>query len=895
MGVSRLASLLSRRRLDEDLDEEIHAHLEELIDELVASGMSREEALGAARREFGNVTLAREASRDEWRWLSIEDVLRDIRHAVRMLRKSPAFTTVAVLTLALGIGANTAIFSLINGTLLRPLPFAEPDRLVRVFSTRASGASDVSTPNARDLARDTRTFEELSLYDAWRKGVSGLPEGAAAEQQMVGLVQSTWFDLLRVRPLVGHVWTSDFDEPGRNFVVVLGERIWRERFHADPRALGAVIRINEEPYTVIGVVPDVEQPWLNANVELWTPFVPDADVWKESTRGDGGYAMLGRLKPGVSLVQARADLGAAAARLAARYPADRDVGVSARPLAELRSDGALSVLWLLSVSVGLILLIACANLANLLLARNATRRREFAVRAAIGAGRLALVRTLLTESLLLSLAGGVLALFVAHNATLVLARAYPTPLTRLAAAEFDWRVLVFASIVSLATTVLFGMLPALAGSRVNVIDALRDTGRSDAAGARGQRLRRILVVSELALSLVLLIGAGLLLRSLAAMQHQDLGFPTDRILTARFILPATFRLQPAERAAAINRFSDEFSRRLLAQPGVERVTISTSVPPEETWQSTFSIDRDPPRRMSDVPEARFNVVDWRYCSTIGAALVRGRNFTAADVETAPPVALVNETLVKRFFRGTDPLGQHVSVGSPDALLAEPSSAAREALFGFTIVGILRDTRNGSLRMPTGPEIITLARQTPAMNYGFKRVTVRTSVPPETFKGTLQREFHALNPDVPLTDVVTMTERVASLASDSRFATVLLGIMAGLAVLLAVVGTYGVVSYLVSQRSQEFGVRLALGASRGNILWLTLRDGLSMAILGVVCGLAGAFFSARALGRFLYGVSGLDPLAISSAAALLLVVAGVASAIPARRAARVDPMVALRAD
>jgi putative ABC transport system permease protein len=884
--------LFSRSRLYDDLSEEIRGHLEEKIEELVAGGMSRKEATYAASREFGNITLTEEKSREVWQWPSIENFLMDLRYAFRTLRSSPGFTVIAELTLALGIGANTAVFSLVNATLLRPLPYPQPDQLVHIYSTRAGGSMDTSPLDARDLAQENHTFEGMALHDAWRKSVSGLPDHAGAEQQAVGIVQSRWFDLLRVRPIIGSVWAPDQDQPGRNYVVVVGERFWRERFHADQNVLGKIIKINDEGYTIIGVVPDVGQPWFYWNVGLWTPFVPYTQVWQESNRGNRGYWVLGRLKAGVSLAQARADLNTVAASLATRYPADREIGVNFRPLKELRGDGSQHVLLLLSGAVGLILLIACANLANLLLARNARRHREFAVRSAIGAGRSALVRMLLVESALLGVGGGALGLIVASLAPAALVRWHPSPLTHLASSALDWRVLFFSFAVSLVTAGAFGILPSLAGTRGDVAGSLREGGRSEMAGIGSNRLRQALVVSELALSLMLLTGAGLLIRSILNMQNQDLGFSTRQVLTARFILPVSFRMRGTESPSFINRFADELSRRVMALPGVKSATISASVPPDEGWKELFTVERHPATSMSAVPETRFNLVDWRYRSTIGIPLIRGRDFADSDNETTISVALVNQTFAERHFKNEDPIGQRVYLGPPDYLLSQ-SAGERGPIARFTIVGVLRDARNNGLALPTQPEIIGLSRQTPTMNYGFKRITLRTTIAPHALAEALRHEVQALDPDVPLTDVMTMEERVSTLLEDNRFTTILLSLLAGVGVFLAIIGIYGVVSYLVAQRTQEFGVRLALGASPAGLLWMTLRQGLIMALIGSVCGLLGAIAAQHSIAAFLYGVSVFDPLTVASAAFLLVLVALLACAIPAYRAMRIDPMVALR--
>ena len=882
---SGLRYLFRKDQVDRELDEELGAYLEMEAAEKMKQGMSRKDALRAVRLERGSLEVTKEVVRSAGWESFVNTCWQDFRFGLRSLRKSPAFAVVAVLTLALGIGVNTAIFSCVDEILLRPLPFPKPDDLMQVFSTRAGAELPPSPLDARDLNIENHTFEGLTLYDIWPKNIGRLPNSTKAERGFVGMIQSGWFDLLRIRPMLGRLSTPDEDKPGREHVVMLGEGFWRQRFHGDSKAIGQIIRINEEAYQIIGVVPDAVPDWLtyDAHVSLWTPFVPYPGLWNEANRGNRGFSVLGRLKPSVTLAQARADLSVVSAGLAARYPADREIGATARPLLDLRVGKSRPMLFLLLGSVCLILLIACANLANLLLARNTYRYREIVVRAALGASRRALMLMLFTEALILSLMGGVLALLVSY-AVSQLVVSLPDRLPQLSGQILDWRVMLFTLGAAFLTTMLFGIAPALANSRVNFADALREAGRTGMTGIAHQHLRRMLVAVEMALSLMLLIGVGLLVRSMFEMQKQDLGFFPERLLTAHFYLPQ-------RDATAITEFTDDLSLRVHALPGVKEASIAAVFPPRNGWVQQITVERHPATDVASVPEARFNVVDWHYCRTLGLRLLQGRDFGEGDTETTQPVALINEAFARRFFSGEDGIGQLIHLGPPESLLSASESASPRTR--FTIIGIVRDAKNSGLAIPPEPEVTALFRQTPDLNYGFKRIIVRALIDPSELTSPLQHAVQQIDPDVPVSNILTMNEVLAGETADSRFMLIILGSFAFLALVLASVGVYGVLSYLVAQRKQEIGVRLALGASRSQILWMMLRQGLIIALLGSGCGLIAAFGVHRAISRFLYGVSPVDAVTLSSATLLILCVAAIACTVPAYRATRIDPMVALR--
>jgi putative ABC transport system permease protein len=835
-------------------------------------------------------------------WLGT--VAQDLRYALRGLRKTPALTAVAVLTLALGIGANTAIFNVVDAALLRPLPFPDPDRLLRVWSTR-NGASigGPSRLDMRDLAGAAHSFDGLIVYDRWRKNVSGVAGSAEAEEMVVGLVPGEYFQLLGVRPILGRVFTPEENTYGKHHVAIVSAGFWRARFREDSRVIGRTLRINAELYSIVGVVPDAIPSWMdqaNAPVAVWTPFA-SVNGYAEAARGDRGNLSLGRLKPGVPIEQARSELAAIADRLGREHPADRGVGALVESLADTRAGPIRPILLMLSGAVGLVLLIACANLAGLLLARNSARYREFALRAALGAGRPRLVRQLLLETILLTFAGAVAGLGVAAAAGFALVRMSAmgnTPYTTKsnALAQFwtaapDLRILLFTFGVAVITAMLFGIAPALAGSRVSLADALREGGRSASTGAARQQFRRALVTAEVALSLVLVFGAALLVETMIRLERRNPGFPADHLLLAHVYIPP----QRYPDAPAILRFCDAFGERVRALPGVVDASVVTGYPPSITWNQFFTIDDAAPARIEDVPVTRFAGTDARFLKTLGIALVRGRDFMDSDTPGKQPVAIVNEEFARRYFSGRDPIGRQIRPGMPPGIPAVPLEDFGASTQPITIVGMVRDFMNDGPALPPQPQLFALFGQLPGLNYGFKDIAVRTATDPESLARAIARELHALDPDIPLGEVRSMETHLGQQTADTRFTTMLLGLFAALGIVLAIIGAYGVVAYLVSQRTQEIGVRIALGATTVDILWLVSRYGLSMGAAGVALGLAGSLVARRFFEQILYGVSPGDPLTLAGAAVSLLVVIGLASAIPARRAMRIDPVEALRGE
>ena len=885
---------------EDEIGRELQSDLELEAEEQQEQGLSDEDARYAARRALGNVGLLQEDVRAVWSPVWVERLVRDLKYGVRSLRKSPGFSVIAVLTLALGIGANTAIFTAMDALMLRPLPFANADQLVRLYATNSgrpasatNGSFGPSYLDVRDYAKASRSFQNMVAYDAWRKNVSFGGSGAEPEQMRIGLVPAAYFETLEIEPILGRLFTGEEDQPGKNYVAAISAHMWKTRFAGDPSILGRQLRINDELYTIVAVMPDVIPEWLESNragnVEIWTPLALP-ELLQESSRASRGASTLARMKPGVSLEQAQADLTAVAAALEATHPLDHNMGVLLKPVADTRVGTLRPMLFLLMAAVALILLIACVNLANLLLARNSARQRELALRAALGAGRGGLVRQLLVETLLLSLLGAALGVVLAQTGLAALTRMHPANLPQLNGINIDWRVLLFTLFVSLATNLLFGLAPAISGTRLNLVDALKQGGRSASSGPRSERMRYFLVVSEMAMSLMLVVGASLLVQSILRLQHQALGIRQDHLLKGHFYLPPVRYGDPG----AISRFCDEFARRVRALPGVVDASVTTAFPPSNGWFQMLGLPGRPATRPEDIPVAQFGVADAHFLAVLGIPLLRGRDFAESDNATSLPVALISEEFRNRYFPNEDPIGQRVHIGPPAFLQIAPGANISDDA-DVTIIGVAGDFRNAGLAQRPDPHITVLYAQHPIVNYGFKDIVIRTAAEPHSVGPEIRRQLHSLDADMPFAEVQTIDEIVETQTGGQRFTTALLTSFAGAGLVLAMVGIYGVVAYLVAQRRPELAVRIAIGASRGTILWLVLRQGLQMAAIGAGIGLGGAWACQRVTSGVLFGVSAVDPPTFAIAACFLLAVAAAASAIPAARVLQIDPSTALRQD
>jgi predicted permease len=898
--------LFRRRPRADELDEEIRNHLALEIERRIDRGESPVEAERAARREFGNVAMVTEVTRSMWRFAWIDEIARDLKYALRGMRKAPGFTLAAVLILALGIGANTTIFSVINAALLRPLPFPDGDRLVSLYATKNGQImGSPSPPDLADFAAASQSFESMVLFDHWRKNLSGIAGSDAPEEAVVGLVPGSYFEVLGIRPILGRFFSESENQYGRHFVAIIRESFWRTRFSADPRILGRTLRINGETYSVVGVIPDVIPGWMDRTslpIQVWTPFAsPDAPT--EDARGDHGFTALARLKRGVSYEQAQAELDTIALRLSQEYVLDRGVGVRLESLADTRGGPIRPVLLMLWGAVGLVLAIACANLAGLVLARNSARSREMAVRLALGAGANRILRQIFVETLALALLGGVAGLGVSAAAGVALTRMstratlpYLTGsnvLGQFWSATPEPRILLFTLCLSVLTAAAFGLAPAFTGARRALSVSLREGGRTGTDGPSTQRFQDALVIGEIALSVVLVAAAAVMVSAILRLWRAEPGFRTDHLLLAHiYIPPSRYPDSPA-----ITQFCERFIRRVRTLPGVQDASVTTGFPPVVGWRQMFTIPEFPAPRFEDVPTARFANVDEHYLRTMGIPFVAGRDLAESDTEGLPPVAVINEAFARRYFPNDHPVGWEILPGPPPGVLAPLLSSFGGSRRPIRIVGVVKDFMNNGAALPPDPQIVTLFRQQPAVNFGFKDLVVRTTIDAESIVPALSRELKSFDEDIPLGEVRTMEANMSVQTADTRLAATLLGLFAGLGMILAVVGVYGIIAYQVARRTREFGIRLALGARSADIVSLVLRHGLFIGLAGVSIGIACAFAVDRALQRYLAstGAPRSSLLAVFGTAIGVLVAIVLAGVAPARRAVRVDPVLTLRCE
>src|SRR6266403_2134857 len=829
--------LFLRRRLYSELSEELREHLEEEIEELVAGGMSRKEAAVLARRNFGNVTLMEENSRKVWRWPSIEEFFINIRFGLRILCKNPGFTAVAVLTLALGIGANTAIFSVVYGALLAPLPYPNPDQLVMVWSKINGHNNSVSAGDYLDWKRQNAVFQDVI---AWSGGSSSLSVSGHPEAIQTRIMSPGFFNMQGIPLFLGRDFVSEEGQVGKDHVLIMTNRLWRERFGSDAHIIGQQLRLNREPYTVVGVLaagmPDRFESHL---------FVPLAFKPEQITHDMHWLTVMGRLKPGVTLQQANADMDGITRRIAETYPvSNKDWGASVEPLKNnFTSRNTIKNLWLLMGAVGFVLLIACVNVANLLLARSTIRQKEVAVRASLGATRSQLFTQFLTESLALALIGGILGVSLAWTMLkAIVAILPPFSIPTEADVRLNLPVLFFSLAAMLLAGVLCGCAPAWQSSRWNLSNSLKESGRSSLTPGR-HGFRRSLIVIEFALALTLLGGAGLALRSFWKMTRVDLGFRQDHVLTFALSIPTTRFSGPEQTVAFYRQLLD----KIQALPGVSSASASTGMPVLGTdFGMSFSIAGQPVGDPSSRPAAGFTMVTPEYFDTFGIEIVRGRSFTELDVAGALPVAIVNETFARKYLPNVDPLMQRVLVQR-----LVPGATSLGPPIQWQIIGIYRDVHNAGVRREGFPEINVPFWQSP---WPDAAIEIRTSGDPASMTGSVAAVVQSVDPDLGIDRVRTMDELVEESLGGDRFATVFLATFAGMALLLAAIGIYGVMSFAVAQRTHEMGLRIALGAGRAQVLRLVLQEGISLAAVGLFIGLGGAYFVGRVMKSILYEVN-----------------------------------------
>jgi putative ABC transport system permease protein len=809
----------------------------------------------------------------------METVLHDIRFGYRMLRKAPGFTAVAITVLALGIGANTAIFSVVNAVLLRPLPFAEPERLVQVWHVpppkNFPGMTifSVSPANYLDWVSQNHGFEQMAIYGFRSYNLTGTSQPEA----LSGIrVSQDFFSVLRIHPILGRTFLPEENQSGR--VAILSQAFWQTHFASDPNILGRTISLNSEAYTVVGVIPSKavfptsSDP--KSQPQIWIPL-----VWNDAeraVRGNHNYLVIGRLKPGVDLKQVQAEMNTISTRLENQYPEDdKGWGAKVVPLREQLVGDVRPALMILLGAVGFVLLIACANVANLVLVKTLARKKEIAIRTALGASSARVLQQILAETLLLSFTGGACGLLIAHYGVRLIVAFLAQRLPRAEGIGVDVSTLCFTLAVSLLTGVAAGLVPAFRATKTNLNDSLKQgLGRTD-ADSSGNRTRSVLVVSEVALSLVLLIGAGLMIRSLSRLHGVDPGIDSHNVLTFSLALPDTKYAQPAQRLG----FYNQLLQRLRALPGAESAGAIDSLPLSDGGSTQpVAIEGRPAVPMAEQPEVAVRRIDPDFLQTLRVPVLQGRPFNSSDVEGRPPVVLVSEAMAKGFWPGENPIGKRLKMTFFPGISRE-------------VVGVVGNIKQNGLDVmePTATLYVPLAQfATPNMS-----MVVRSSTQPESLISAISNAVHDLDPEQPVLDVLTMDEMVAASISQQRFNMLLLATFAGLALLLAAIGIYSVLAYSVRRRVREIGVRMAMGAQRSDVLRMILGQGVTLALIGSGIGLLAAFGLTRLMESQLFSITATDPVTYVSVAFLIVLVAMTACYIPARRAAKVDPMVALR--
>ncbi|MEN3370642.1 MAG: hypothetical protein V7609_2785 [Verrucomicrobiota bacterium] len=886
----RLAGLSLSPTREAEIVEELSQHLEDEYEQSLSRGASEGEAQETMLQDLaGNDLLASALKRVERRAQQnpvvmgtegktnmLGDLWQDLRYAARMLARAPSFTAIAVLALALGIGANTAIFSVVNKVLLQPLPFKNPNELVIIWENATHLGFPKNTPSAAnflDWREQSTLFTGMVAMAPKDFNLTGVGEPERLDGRRVS---ATTFDLLGVRPRLGRGFLPEEDKPGTK-VVILSDGLWQRRFGADPQIVGQSLNLNGESYSVVGVMPPgIDLPgFLNWKDQLWVPIAFSSE--EAQSRGNHYLEVMARMKPGVTLKQARVEMETIAGRLAQQYPEENlRISTVMNPVHEELVGDIKPALLVLLGAVGFVLLIACANVANLLLARAAVRQKEIALRLALGASRSRLTRQFLTESVLLAILGGAVGLMFAFAGLRILTTFIPNTISQAESIGIDGKVLAFTALVAIVTGLIFGLAPAAQASNFSLNETLKEGGRDASGGSKGVRLRGLLVIAEVAVSFVLLIGAGLLISSFLHLRNLDPGFRADHLLTAKIDLP---ELKYPDREHRIP-FFDDVIRRVSALPGVQSAAIAGNLPLTYNGDSMYigveGIPDPPPDQQRDVI---YRAIGPGYFNTMGIALLRGRDFTEKDTTETGYTVVVSEKMAKHFWPGQDPIGKRLKPGSTTSDLPW-----RE------VIGVVKDVRQNDFVADPKLQMYMSYRQLKFL--APNALVVRTSIDPMSLAVPLRNAVWAIDKDQPVSNIRSMKDIVSAAVARQRFSTMLLGIFATLALVLAAVGIYGVMSYSVAQRTREIGIRVALGAQRSDVLRLTVGQGFKLVLIGVGLGLASAFILTRVMASLLFGVSATDPITFVTISLILMGVALVASYIPALRATKVDPMVAL---
>ena len=877
---ARLANLLRVSRRESDLAREIESHLALLEEDFERRGLPPEAARLAARRAYGGVAQAQELHRDARSFPWIEQIFKDARYGARTLLRAPVFSLVAVVTLALGIGANTAIFSVVNAVLLRPLPYRNADRLVVALH---SGSDPVAPANYIDWRDQSRSFQAMAAAEYWSANLTG----SEAPEHLLGLrVTPNLLPMLGVDPLLGRQFAAGEDRKGAEHEVVLSYRLWQRLFNGDANVLGKPITLNSEAYTVVGVMPAGFQfaPFWATRAEMWVPL---AFGDRAHDRGGNSLRIFGRLKDGVTLAQARAEMATITARLERQYPGtNRDVVVT--PLKEKVVGSIETPLVTLLCACGFVLLIACANVAHMLLARTSGRQKEIAVRTALGAGQGRVMGQLLTENLLLAALGAAAGLLIASWGIQALVALSPAYIPRVETVAIDLGVVLFLLAITAITAVIFGLVPTMHVASGNLSDALKEGGRGGSDGVSRHRLRGFLVASEFALAFMLLIGAGLMIRSFVALQSVDPGFNPHHVLSMVVSVAGSNEAETGRRTVFYRQLLD----RVRTVPGVQSAGAINHLPlAGDTWGWSFAIEGRPKPRPGESPTAVYRVAMPGYFQTMRLPVLRGRAIAEADDARAPGVVLINERAAGAYWPGQDPLGQRISLET-----AKPDPPT-----WLTIIGVVRNAKQEDWASPPSPEICLAALQNQEFlgngdsHTAYITLVARTSGDPADLASTVKRTVWSFDRNLPISEVLTMDRVVADATSLSRFEMLLFGLFAVVALVLAAVGIYGVMNYSVSRRTREIGIRISLGASRAAVLRMVVQQGMMQALAGTAGGVVGALLLARLMTGMLYGVRPNDPITFGGVLIVLGLVAFLASCVPARRATRIEPMAALRSE